>query len=259
MNIGFSTGSLAYGDFESAVDMLKDTRTTAIELSALREDELDRLLNALDDLDLHQYDYISFHAPSKLKDFSERDLVKRLKKVADRNFSIVLHPDVIKDFNLWRSLGSALCIENMDKRKPIGRTAEDLDIIFSRLPEASFCFDIAHAKQVDSTMSEALLMLKRFGSRLRQLHVSDVNSNSVHESLNVEAIVSFRKISGFIDYHVPIILETPVAKDKIERELFLTALIFDDEIFEKFINGFKLDIFPYYEYKIGAANARFKR
>ena len=242
MNIGFSTGSLALGDFRKAIEMLKDSCTNAIELSALREKELVTLIDSFDTLVLDQYDYISFHAPSKIKYCTEKELIIELRKVADRNISIVLHPDVIQDIRLWRSLGSYLCIENMDKRKSIGRTTADLEHIFTYLPEASFCFDLAHVKQVDPTMSEAIIMSQKLGNRLKQLHVSDVNSSSIHEPLNLEAIISFRRLAGLINHDIPIILETPITRERIELEIKLASLIFDDYKFQKTISNLGIHI-----------------
>jgi hypothetical protein len=239
MNIGFSTGSLALGDFESAIRMLENSSANVIELSALREREFDDLLNCIVHLNLNQYKYVSFHAPSKLASYSEERIVKKLKKVIDYGWPIVVHPDIIVDFKLWRKLGSFLCIENMDKRKPVGRTASNLEAIFKYLPEASFCFDLAHVRQVDPTMTEATSMLKKLGHRLKQLHVSDVNSMSNHEPLNLEAIFAFRKISHLIYEDVPIVLESPIQQDKIEFEMQFASLIFDDRKFQRFIDSFK--------------------
>jgi hypothetical protein len=239
MNIGFSTGSLALGDFQSAIKMLENSSANVIELSALRESEFDDLLNCAAHLNLKQFKYISFHAPSKLVAYSEDGVVKKLKKIIDYGWPIVVHPDVIKDFKLWRALGPFLCIENMDKRKPIGRTTSDLESIFERLPEASFCFDLAHVRQVDPTMTEAKIMLKKIGQRLQQLHVSDVNSRSIHEPLNLEAIFAFRKISHMINSNIPIILESTIQKEKIEFEMQFASLIFDDAKFVHFIDAFK--------------------
>ena len=239
MNIGFSTGSLALGDFQSAIRMLANSSANVIELSALREREFDDLLHCIENLNLKQYKYISFHAPSKLEIYSEERIVRNLKKVIDYGWPIVVHPDIIKDFKLWRTLGSFLCIENMDKRKPIGRTTSDLEAIFMYLPEASFCFDLAHVRQVDPTMTEASTMLKRVGHKLKQLHVSDVNTRSIHEPLNLEAIFAFRKVSYMIDKDIPIILESTIQKEKIEFEMQFASLIFDDVKFGQFIDAFK--------------------
>jgi hypothetical protein len=78
----------------------------------------------------------------------------------------------------------------MDKRKPAGRSAAELGRIFAELPDATFCFDIGHARQFDPTMTEAWLILKEFGSKLRQVHVSEVNTRSKGDYVLVKCIVA---------------------------------------------------------------------
>lgn len=237
MITGFSTGSLALGDFRKALSMLQSVRANAIELSSLREAEFTILLDEIDELDLSQFSYISFHAPSKLEHFTEEGLVERLMKLVDKKWSVVIHPDIIQDFHVWRKLGKYLCIENMDKRKRVGRTAADLERVFDHLPEASFCFDIAHARQVDPTMAEAFLMIKKFRHRLRQLHVSDVNSQSRHEPLNLESVIAYRKIAEYIPANIPVILESPVSFNCIDRELSNVSYIFDETSFQTLLRA----------------------
>lgn len=62
---------------------------------------------------------------------------------------------MISNFDQWRTLGDRLCIENMDKRKTTGRTADELAVFFAGLTEATLSFDIGHARQIDPTMCEA--------------------------------------------------------------------------------------------------------
>jgi|SRR6266568_3232799 len=81
-----------------------------------------------------------------------------------QNQSRQVHPDVIEDYSAWEYLGSALCIENMDQRKAIGRTADELGSIFDRLPSAALCFDIGHARQVDTTMT-AYFIIQQFRAK----------------------------------------------------------------------------------------------
>jgi hypothetical protein len=207
--IGFSTGALAMADFRGALERLHGQGIPVVELSALREQELEPLIAALDDLDLHEFQYVSVHAPSRLEQWDERMLIHRLTTVAARELPIIVHPDVIGDFSLWREFGPLLCIENMDKRKPIGRTVSELALVFDRLPAASFCLDIGHARQVDPTMSLCVEILAAFGPRLRQVHVSEVNASSKHEPLNRGAIHAFRKIAHMIPENIPVVLETP--------------------------------------------------
>ena len=230
MKIGFSTGSIALGDVRRGVDVAKCGNANAIELSALREDELDPLLRSLDALqeELRDFTYISFHAPSKREKLSESELIAKLKPVASRGWAIIVHPDVISNFSLWKELGGAVCIENMDKRKHVGRTAFQLQHIFDELPEATFCFDIGHAWQVDPTMQEAQSLLKAFGKRLRQVHMSYVNSKCRHERLNFESVQAYKKVFHWLDQSVPVILETPVQMSEVKSELETARSIFSD-------------------------------
>lgn len=219
MVVGFSTGSLALGNVRLGLQMVEGHATAAVELSALREEELIPLIESLDDLDLAGFSYISLHAPSKLSMISESEVVRLLRPVAERNWPIVVHPDVIREFDEWRKLGNRLCLENMDKRKRTGRTARELSEFFMALPDATLCFDIGHARQIDPTMCEADAILRQFRERLQQIHLSLVNSQGGHEPLNYESMLAFRRVSQLLPRNVPIILETPVAASGIEKEL----------------------------------------
>lgn len=218
-NIGFSTGALARGDFRGALRMLAGKDGSAVELSALRQEELAPLVDQLDRLDLSNFAYISFHAPSAMDPAFEVDALRLLEQVAHRGWPIIVHPDAMYIRHQWARLGDRLCIENMDKRKPIGQTAGDLAGIFRDLPQASFCFDIGHARQVDPTMSEASAILQCFRDRIQQLHVSEVNTQSKHDCLSLESIIAFQKISHLIPADTPIILESRVEESEINEEI----------------------------------------
>lgn len=217
--IGFSTGALAYGDFRQGLSIIRNQNLKAIELSALRETELKPLIDSLDNLELNGFEHVSFHVPSQLKAMSEEEAVVLLDCILRKSWPLIVHPDIIENFDLWRRFGKSLCIENMDKRKPIGRTDRELGFIFAELPQASLCLDLGHARQVDPTMSVAWEILEEFGSRLSQLHVSEVNTNSRHDPLSYEAALAFRKISILIPESVPVILESRVSSDQVEREV----------------------------------------
>jgi hypothetical protein len=219
MIVGFSTGSLALGNARLGLQMVAGQATAAIELSALREDELLPLIEMLDSLDLRQYSYVSFHAPSRLVKLSEHEVISALTEVARRGWPIIVHPDVISTAGAWGALGNRLCLENMDKRKCTGRTASELAMLFERLPQATLCFDIGHARQIDPTMGEADAILRQFRNRLQQVHLSVVNSESVHRPLNAEAMFAFRRVAHWLPDNVPIILETPVRTEDITAEL----------------------------------------
>jgi hypothetical protein len=217
--IGYSTGALAYSDFRLGLKILRTTNSKAVELSALREHELAPLIAGIDSLDLSDFTYVSVHAPSKYESAREKKIISLLGKVAERNWPIVLHPDTIHDFSAWHTFGHMLFIENMDKRNLMGRTTQELSGIFDRLPQAKLCFDLGHCRQVDPTMNESHLILQNFGTRLGQLHMSEVNSRSTHDPLSSASIRAFEKISQLVPEEVPIILESPVPAKDVNAEI----------------------------------------
>jgi len=217
--IGFSTGALAFGDFALGLRLLESKRADAVELSALRSVELPRLLAALPSClkELEErYRYISFHAPTDFRD--EGELVEQLAPIANMGWNIIVHPDTIRDSSLWRALGSSVCLENMDSRKKDGRTANELKKLFNYLPQAKLCFDIAHAREVDPTMTEAVQILLEFGNRLVQVHLSEVDGKGRHFAMSFGAKLAYEPFADVIS-GVPIILESIVDEDGIESEI----------------------------------------
>jgi len=217
--IGFSTGALARSDYQRALQMLANKPVNAVELSALRQDELQPLVEHLDNLDLGKFSYKAFHAPSSMDRSFEPLAIKLLEQVASRGWPIIVHPDAMHTPAAWAHFGDLLCIENMDKRKPVGQTAADLARIFEVLPDASFCFDIGHARQVDPTMSEATAILQSLRAKLRQLHVSEVNTQSKHDPLSLESAFAFHRVSHLVSSEIPIIMESRVEEEFIREEI----------------------------------------
>ncbi len=220
-HIGFSTGALARGDFRTALATLRQHDISVVELSALRVDELTPLLAALPFLDLECFSFVAIHAPSRFACESEQRVVEQLFSVTERGYPVIVHPDVILKPESWKVLGNRLVIENMDKRKPVGRTVRELREIFQLLPAARFCFDIGHARQVDPTMTEASLLLNAFGDRLVEVHMSEVNTASRHDPISLNAVLAFSAIAASIPEEIPIILESLIdeGQSDIKTEL----------------------------------------
>jgi hypothetical protein len=217
--IGFSTGAVAYGDFMRAISLLYKTRAKAIELSALRQIELPELLSALPNIIgglRDRYDYVSFHAPTDFED--EGGVVFQLKAVAELKINIVVHPDTIREPAKWRELGSQICIENMDSRKQSGRTVGELRAFFEQIPNAKLCFDIAHARQVDSTMVESMRILEEFSDRLVEVHLSEINSLGKHFAMSFAAKRAYQPFAEILA-SVPVILESVVTYDEVAPEI----------------------------------------
>jgi hypothetical protein len=176
--IGASTGYLTglRGDWARLLEAVEQTSTFATELAALSEPELYALRNFLVHAGPLPFHFLSVHAPVKHLQAEEVKMVSWLLELPPEVRAIVAHPDTIEDYARYRTLGSRLVIENMDGRKATGRTVEELEPIFAELPEAGFCFDIAHAWSIDPTMGLADELLDQFGNRLRHVHLSSLEN-----------------------------------------------------------------------------------
>lgn len=217
--IGFSTGSVACSDVKGALRLLAPYATSVVELSALRTHELSPLVRSLSRLPLAGYEHVSVHAPSAFTAAEEPAIAAALLPVARRGWLVVLHPDTIHNPRLWAAFGDRLCIENMDVRKRVGRTVAELRPVFARLPQASFCFDVAHARQCDPTLAEARRLLDAFGDRLAQVHVSQLDPRSRHVRLTPAGVRDSQQVAQRIPLDIPVVIEAPVLPNEIEDEL----------------------------------------
>lgn len=219
-SVGFSTGALFKDALARGVDACREICLEAIELSALRHREVPGLVEYVQAHDLSGFTNVSLHAPSDYAPDDEAAVAAVFLDLArEFHYPVVVHPDCIGNANLWAPLDEWLCIENMDKRKSTGRTLEELRPWFEKFRNAMFCFDIAHAHQVDLSMTEAYRILREFGSRIRQLHVSEVASSSRHNRISEAAILAFREVAEQLPTTVPVILETPIEPSEKQTEL----------------------------------------
>ncbi len=224
---GYSTGAISKGDVEAALGCLRGLGAEAVEFSALRLGELGPVLRELERQDCTQFKYCSFHAPSRFAAHEESEIVAGLLSIVEqRNWPIVVHPDTIHRWDLWRPFGSMLLIENMDQRKACGRTADELDAVFTELPEASLCYDLGHLRQIDPTMVEAYRIVQRYGSRIRQIHLSDVDSSSKHHPLNIPALKVFMRVVPLLGRRAHVILESPATCAEVPDQLMMAMLLF---------------------------------
>jgi len=212
--VGFSTGALERGNFRAAIDWMKLHEIHAVELSALRFDELQPLVESLDHLPLESFEYVSFHAPSSFDQDKEEQVIELLQPVAKRGWNIIVHPDVIYTPIRWACLGEQLLIENMDRRKAIGRTPGELKAIFNRLPKARMCLDVAHARQLDTSLMLLWDLVRTFADRIAEVHISELDSRCRHQPMSRSALMDFRQILGRGIRSAPVIVESMLDEDR---------------------------------------------
>ncbi|WP_424665485.1 hypothetical protein [Candidatus Binatus sp.] len=218
---------MAKGDFQKGLALQRtNPLLRAIELSALRDHELRPLISCLDQLDLSHFDYVSFHAPSKLTSLSEKEAFSILRDELPPAWPIIVHPELIPTPLMWKGLGRRVCLENMDNRKSNGRTLREMRQLFEWLPDAEFCLDLGHARQIDPTMATAMRMAQEFSGRLRQLHVSEIGLYGEHLPLSALAIYAFQLVARFVPAKCAVIIESVVAPDSMDREIRKSASLF---------------------------------
>lgn len=262
--IGFSTGALAHGDYRRALGWLEGLGCQVVELSALHAPELDDLLGVngstcgIDARFLPMncvlrrgphpevippplFPRVSIHAPSSFPFGKEPIIASQLSVMSTLGFDIVVHPDAIADWEIWRPFGDRLLIENMDERKGIGRDITEMRWIFDKLPQASWCFDIGHVMQNAVEVGHGLRMkhvvdmYEAFKARLREVHLSCVDAEYKHYPLT-HAGPWFgnqiaRDLAKLIPESVSIILEGEfgdLTKDALRAELREAHRIFGD-------------------------------
>ena len=62
-------------------------------------------------------------------------------------------------------------------------------------------------------------MLRRFGARLRQIHISELDSAGRHHGLSIVTTLATRRILPLLREDVPAIIESQVKPDRIAAEL----------------------------------------
>ncbi|MCK4355104.1 hypothetical protein KAW43_01990 [Candidatus Parcubacteria bacterium] len=207
--IGFSTGIL-YHTYPSAskemIQICKNMGCDIIELNCPVErfDLMDKLKQS----DLRDFKFVSFHLPCGVssKNF---EFLKKVQSFHNKlKFDeVVVHPDVIEDWNVLKLFNLPFSIENMDEKKKIGRTLESMKKIMSQ-NDYNVTLDINHCYVNDPTLKLAEDLWDEFKGRISHFHLSGYEKS--HDPLIVT------KQTSFIDFMKnkdrPIIIES-VCKD----------------------------------------------
>lgn len=209
---GASTGYMKRdrSNWPALLHAAADVSQAVTELSALSAPELAPLALALGDpAALDPFTFVSVHAPSKGWVGSGQQLVEALLAFPEKVCGFVAHPEALPSLEPFNALEDRLWLENMDRRKNDARTVDELGRFFVQLPRARFCFDIAHARQHDPSMSLAHDLLDAFGDRLAEVHLSSILPDGTHVPVTAVDADGFGPVLERCA-HVPWILEAPL-------------------------------------------------
>ena len=77
-------------------------------------------------------------------------------------------------------------------------------------------------------MTESVLILREFGDRLAEVHISEVNTSSRHDPISTSASRAFQSVSKYIPENIPVIIESLIDEGQsdipTERESARAAL-----------------------------------
>lgn len=195
--VGASTGYMvgARGDWPRLIAAAETCSLDVVELSALSAHELPSLSAFLaEEVAELPFGHVSVHGPSKGWRGTPDALAASLIALPEQIDGIVMHPETLGDPAAFAGLGDRLRLENMDTRKPDGRTTDELARYFETLPAARFCFDIAHAQLHDPGMRLAHELLDAFGDRLVEVHLSSIEPDGKHVPLRLADAEAFAPV-----------------------------------------------------------------
>lgn len=212
MLLGFSTGCLhkTHDRLSPATfDVFRNMGANAIELMVQDLDAAERLL-ALVPEDLLYFEYISIHCPS-FDVFSAEDIAKFrsvlevFEKVGKKIKidAVVVHPDTIRNWEIFADYDLPIKLENMDWKKEVGKYVESMQVIFEKF-DAPMVLDLNHCYTNDPTMHLAKEMLETFGGRIEEIHLSGFEQ--FHEPLFKTKQLEILK--AIPDKRLPIIIES---------------------------------------------------
>lgn len=128
---------------------------------------------------LKKYRYRSFHLPKR----GYAAWVKLLNLHQDKlNLqTLIMHPCDVKNWASLKNSAIPVLMENMDNHKKSFRSPKDLQRLFGQ-HDFNLCLDLNHLK---TNGYNRLLWLKKFSSKIRQIHLAGVDRGFYKSSTGV--------------------------------------------------------------------------
>ncbi|MDD4409745.1 MAG: hypothetical protein PHW52_03800 [Candidatus Pacebacteria bacterium] len=224
--IGFSHGVLyKIHDIntEENMKLFQDCGCNAIEVNYHHDRENEFLeLNSIIPY-IRDFDYVSLHAPCDIRYGNNEETRILLKRVNDYCLKInaqlvVVHPDLVDDWEIFDEFKINWAIENMDDRKEHFKDLAELKAFFTSHPTWKLVLDLGHCNANDKTMGLAENLIHNFVDRIKEIHLSGYET--FHDPLYRTKQSEIIKLCNKLD--VPIIIESTFGindgVDGLERE-----------------------------------------
>lgn len=215
--IGFSSSFLHHTyprASKEIIQMCKDMGCNALELNCSIEKF--ELMDKLEQDDLEPFKFVTFHLPPGISQKNLESLARVQHFHNKLRFNVVVvHPDIVKDWNILKPFNLPISVENMDECKKIGRTLKSMkEILFKN--DYKVTLDINHCYCNDPTLKLADDLFNEFKDRISHFHLSGYEKR--HEPLTRTKQTEF--IDFVKDKDKPIIIESVCADLAEAKEEF---------------------------------------
>jgi hypothetical protein len=153
--------------------------------------------------------YLSFHAPGNVR-YGDNSKTRQLLTEIESKYHkyniklIVVHPDLVDDWQVFNDFKVNWAIENMDDRKDSYQDLLSLESFFADHPSWKLVLDLGHCNANDKSMALADQIIGKLGDRISEIHLSGYRKfhDPLYRSNQPEIIDYCNKLD------VPIIIES---------------------------------------------------
>lgn len=155
------------------IQLFIDCGCTAIEVNFHHANQASLLENITESV--RGFKYISIHSPVDIRYGNNPDTRSILRKIEELYLKlnaklIVVHPDLVDDWEVFNDYKVNWAIENMDDRKEHFKDALDLKEFFISNPFWGLVLDVGHCNSNDKSMILARDLITEFKDRIREIH-----------------------------------------------------------------------------------------
>lgn len=224
MILGFNTGKLNNLSVIEKINLFKEIGCNAIEFSVINFNDFDLIKKDIAKINPNDFSYRSLHGALKIgeekimyrDDQFSRDILKKTQWLCEalKIELVVMHPDRVEDWSVFKNYNIPIAVENMDRNKTMGKTVGDLKNIFSNLG-VPMVLDVNHCYTIDKTMGLTKEFSDAFAARIKEIHLSGFVN--YHEMLAKTKQIEI--IESIPNKNLPIIIESAcITPDEFRRE-----------------------------------------
>lgn len=189
------------------IEILKACGSNAIEINCHHAGEME-LINTLIPF-IKNFEYISMHTPGNIRygnNLENREILSKLENLYSSVGAklVVVHPDLVDNWDVFNDYKINWAIENMDARKESFKDVASLKNFFVNYPSWNLVLDVGHCNDNDKSMLLAKNIIFELRDKIKEIHLSGylVFHDPLYRTKQTEIIDCCKELD------VPIIIES---------------------------------------------------